>query len=263
MGNTSFDIHKEDSPIIALALHDGHYISPEVLSYMNLAEHQRFREEDPYTAFMADLPVNKVIVHTSRFLVDLNRLKDKAIYKNPEDAWGLQVWKNGFPENLEKGLMEYYEKSYKAIDQLIEETIQKFGYFLILDIHSYNHRRESPDKTAPEIDNPEINIGTAFNNPKWQPLCKNFMEYLSNFSIGGKYPDVRENIVFKGGGFSQWFNSKYSEKGSIISIEFKKTFMDEWTGRANIEHILEIKEALMGSIPLLKAQLNKLTERKS
>src|SRR5690606_37397601 len=130
----------------------------------------RFREEDPYTAYMVDLPVSKVIVHTSRFMVDFNRLADKAIYKVPEDAWGLQVWKEQFPKFLEEGLMKYYDEFYIKIKELIEETIQKFGYFLILDVHSYNHRRESPDKTALAIDNPEINIGTAYNHDQWHPI---------------------------------------------------------------------------------------------
>jgi len=263
MNYTSFNIDKKDSPIIALALHDGHFITPEVLSYMNLKEHERFREEDPYTAYMADLHVNKVTVHTSRFLVDLNRLENKAIYKVPEDAWGLQIWKNEFPKKIEKNLLEYYQSFYNKIEELIKEIIQKFGYFLILDIHSYNHRRESPDKTAPEIDNPEINIGTAFNHSKWQPLTKNFMAYLSQCLIAGKYPDVRENIVFKGGGLSQWVNNSYGENGCVLSVEFKKTFMDEWTGRAFINHIQEIRKALLGTIPILTHDLKALKNNQS
>src|SRR5690606_25752276 len=219
----------------------------EVLENMYLKEHERFREEDPYTAYMVDLPVSTVVVHASRFMVDLNRLQEKAIYKIPDDAWGLQVWKDQFPDFLEKGLMDYYHGFYSKVEELIEETIQKFGYFLILDVHSYNHRRESPDRSAPAIDNPEINIGTAYNHEQWQPIIENFMEHLSQSIITGNHPDVRENVVFKGGGFSQWINSRYKDSGCVISVEFKKTFMDEWTGRAFIEHILEIREALLSS----------------
>jgi len=260
MNHSTFDIEKIDSPIIVVAVHDEPYINPAVLELMNLGEHERFREEDPYTAYMADLSVSKVIVHTSRFLVDFNRTKELAIYKKPADAWGLKVWKGQFPVFLEEGLINYYSSFYAKMKELIEETIQQFGYFVILDIHSYNHRREAPHKTAPEKDNPEINIGTAHNDPKWQPLIQNFMDSLSQGQINGKAPDVRENIVFKGGGFSQWVNSHYKESGCVISIEFKKTFMDEWTGRASIQHIQDIKEALLGTIPLLKDELNRITD---
>src|SRR5690606_23848614 len=140
MNSTTYEIEEIDSPIIAVALHDGNYIAHEVLPHIHLQEHERFREEDPYTAYMIDLPVSRVIVHTSRFQVDLNRPPDKAIYKVPEDAWNLKVWKDGFPEILGSALMEYYQEFYARISELIEIAIHKFGYFLILDIHSYNHR---------------------------------------------------------------------------------------------------------------------------
>lgn len=249
--NTTYEIHKENSPIISLALHDGHYIPPDILRNIKLEEHERFREEDPYTAQMADLPVNKVVVNTSRFYVDLNRLKDEAIYKQPKDAWGLQVWNGKFPEEIEKKQMAYYHQFYSDIQILIQNTIQNFGFFIILDIHSYNHRRESPDIDAPFESNPEINIGSKYNESKWNIQTNNFINFLSNSTINGHAPDVRENIKFKGGGFSQWVNQHYSEHGYVLSIEFKKTFMDEWTGRGDIAHIQDIRRILIDSIPFL------------
>lgn len=255
MNKPLYEIEKKETPIIAIALHDGHFIPAEILDHMHLQEHERFREEDPYTAYMIDLPVSKAIVHASRFMVDLNRLEEKAIYKVPEDAWNLQIWKDQFPNSLEQRLMEYYHGFYDKMKELIEETIQKFGYFLILDVHSYNHRRESPDLCAPAVENPEINIGTIYNHKQWSGVIEQFINHLSQSTIAGKHPDVRENIVFKGGGFSQWVNNKYKDKGCVISVEFKKTFMDEWTGRADIKHIQEIREALLSSLPIIEESL--------
>ena len=37
---------------------------------------------------------NRIIVNRSRFEVDINRPRDKAVYITPEDAWGLHIWKN-------------------------------------------------------------------------------------------------------------------------------------------------------------------------
>lgn len=249
--NTTYEIHKADSPIIALALHDGHYIPSDILLNIKLKEHERFREEDPYTAYMADLPVNKVVVNTSRFYVDLNRAEDQAIYKHPEDAWGLQVWNEELSKDIEKEQMAYYHQFYSEIKTLIQSTIQNFGHFIILDIHSYNHRRDHPDIEAPSESNPEINIGSKYNDPKWNIPTNNFLDYLSTSTIKGHSPDVRKNVKFKGGGFSQWVNQHYSEHGYVLSIEFKKTFMDEWTGRGNILHIQDIRRVLIDSIPLL------------
>jgi len=249
--NTNYEIYKEDSPFISLALHDGHLIPPDVLKHIMLKEHERFREEDPYTAYMANLPVNKVFVNTSRFYVDLNRLENQAIYKKPEDAWELEVWKNEFPVELEEKQMDYYHQFYAEIETLIKDIIQKYGYFIILDIHSYNHRRGNPFTVANETENPEINIGSEYNHPRWRSLISNYAAFLSKCTINNHHPDVRENIKFKGGGFSQWVNQHYSEQGCVISIEFKKTFMDEWTGRADIDHIRDIRQALRDSISFL------------
>lgn len=255
MDQKKYSIKKKDSPIIALALHDGHILPERLLPYMKLTDPERFREEDPYTGYMADLPVNQVIVHSSRFMIDLNRLEGKAIYKDPQDAWGLIVWDDSLPASEEKKLISYYRSFYEDMQELIESLIERFGYFLILDIHSYNHRRDAYNQEAPLIDNPEINIGSRFNDEKWNPLIQHFIHLLSHATIGGKQPDVRENIKFKGGGFSQWANQHYSEKGSTISIEFKKTFMDEWTGRADIDHILDIRKALLSTLDPLGKQL--------
>jgi len=256
----SYTIKRRNCPLISAALHDGHFIPPHVLDEVLLKEHERFREEDPYTSFFANLPTNQVIVHTSRFMVDMNRSPDKAIYKVPEDAWGLHIWKNIFPDQLEKELMAYYFRFYQDMTALITDTIQSFGHFLILDIHSYNHRRESPQKASPILENPEINLGTAYNLPKWRPIIDRFISYLSAGKIGGKPIDVRENIKFKGGGFSQWVTKTYGEKGCVLSIEFKKTFMDEWTGRGDIPHIRKINDLLKKAIPSL---LNEMAHSKN
>lgn len=258
MDPQNYTIKKTDSPLIALALHDGHFLPETLLPYMKLNNQMRFREEDPYTAFMADLPVNQVIVHTSRFMIDLNRLEGKAIYRNPEDAWGLTVWDDSLPSSLERELLTYYRNFYKEIQALIESLIERFGYFLILDIHSYNHRRENYKQEAPLIDNPEINIGSRYNDEKWNPVIQHFIHLLSHATIAGKQPDVRENIKFKGGGFSQWLNQIYSDKGCVISVEFKKTFMDEWTGRGDINHIIDIRNALNSTVTPLEEQLKSL-----
>lgn len=256
-----YTIKQTSGPLISVALHDGHYIEKSILTHISLAEHERFREEDPYSAYIADLPLTQVVVHSSRFMIDLNRSKDKAIYKKKEDAWGLKVWKNEFPKQLEATLMHYYHEFYEEMERLIEEKISAYGYFLILDIHSYNHRRLSPTEYSPPSESPEINLGTYYNHPKWRPICKKLLGYLSACTIQMNFPDVRENIIFKGGGFTQWVNEHYGDKGCVISIEFKKTFMDEWTGRADIQHITDLNQALRGAIPMLNYELNEMHNR--
>src|SRR5690606_30628268 len=95
-----YHIRKAPSPIIAAAIHDGHLLAEPLLDYMHLQEHERFREEDPYTAYLANVPTSRILVQTSRFQTDLNRRREKAVYREPDDAWGLTVWQPALPAGL-------------------------------------------------------------------------------------------------------------------------------------------------------------------
>lgn len=239
------------SPIIVAAIHDGHLIDRALSEYLVLQEHERFREEDPYTAYLADLPINQVVVQTSRFQVDLNRRREQAIYRRPEDAWGLKVWRSTLPNELVQQLLEGYDTFYQALLRLLEDTIARYGKFVVLDIHSYNHRRDSPDKTSETSKNPEINIGTGHNREKWKTFGQRFVHFLAHNMIDGHYADVRENVKFGGGGFAEWINMHFGDYGCVFSVEFKKTFMDEWTGRIDIDHLNDMKSMMKVTIPYL------------
>ena len=107
-----FTVVDRNTPILAFALHDGHQIDDALKSHLLLGEQQRSREEDPYTGYMiSELPVTTVTVHTSRFQLDLNRTKEKAVYQKPEDAWGLSVW-NQLPAEKIKTLHAEYDSFY-------------------------------------------------------------------------------------------------------------------------------------------------------
>lgn len=252
-----YRIHKAKSPIIAAAIHDGHLLAAPLFDYMHLQEHERFREEDPYTAYMAELPGSRIVVETSRFQTDLNRRRDQAIYRKPEDAWGLTVWQPALPELMVAQLLEGYDRFYAEVAQLLQRTIALFGYFVVLDIHSYNHRRHHPGEAAHISENPEINLGTGHNHARWKPFGRHMANLLAHHQINGTFVDARENVKFKGGGFSEWINRNYGNYGCVLSLEFKKTFMDEWTGRVDVKHLARIRSMLKGCIPFL---LNKLDE---
>ena len=80
-----------------MAIHNGHDVDQEVEKYFVIDEFTRLREEDPFTGFLAKISQNYMIVHTSRFQTDLNRSREEALYRTPEQAWGLDVWKKDVP----------------------------------------------------------------------------------------------------------------------------------------------------------------------
>ncbi|GGH19768.1 hypothetical protein GCM10011418_24460 [Sphingobacterium alkalisoli] len=243
----AYYVHASNSPFWSFAVHDGNRINSVLTNYMQLNDKQRFREEDPYTGTIAELPVNKFIVSTSRFQLDINRMIDDAIYLHPDQAWGLSVWKD-LPEEHVKALKNEYESVFKEIETLIQRTIDDHGYFVVLDIHSFNCKRSAPDEEVDKEANPQINLGTIHNHLKWRPLIQHFIASIQNQTYLSQPIDIRENVKFKGGYLSKFINEKFGEKGCVLSIEFRKDFMDEWTGEPYIQDIMAYRQVLMNAL---------------
>lgn len=244
---TKYHINRVDSPFWAFAIHDGHQIEEELMPYMRLSETERLREEDPFTAAMAELPINQFIVGSSRFQLDINRNLENAIYLTPEQAWGLHVW-NQLPEAEVNRLRKEHAMIYQEIEALIQSTIDRYCFFFIFDIHSYNAKRESPTEEIDKEANPQINLGTAFIQPKWRHVIDLFSETFQKETLEGETIDIRENVKFKGGYLNQHLNSQYGQSGCVISIEFRKDFMDEWTGVPDPSKITACKQLLLNTL---------------
>ena len=245
MGNLfQFRVNKSESPYWAFAIHDSHQIDEQLRPYLQIDEKTRFREEDPHTGCMAELPINQFLVSTSRFQLDINRKIEDAIYLRPDQAWGLSVW-NDLPEDMIQALQSVHKDTYQQIDTLIEETIHRYGYFMVWDIHSYNAKRDSADQPVDKQANPQINLGTFYNRPKWRYVIDQFIDSVASQQFMEAPIDIRENVKFKGGHLAQHLTSKYGEKGCVLSIEFRKDFMDEWTGVPYMPLIQSYKQLLL------------------
>ncbi len=252
---------KGTSPIVATAIHDGHDTREELRELFHLDDKQRLREEDPFTAQWLAISDNKIIVHHSRFEVDVNRPADKAVYVKPEDAWGLRVWKDDLQEEIIKQSMIVYNNFYKKAEEYFDSLFQEHRKIVVYDIHSYNHRREAEDMPARPEENPEINIGTKnMDHRKWHPLVDAMIANFKAFDYDGRHLDVRENIKFKGGYFGQWLYGKYGDKICPVSIEFKKFFMDEWTGMPFEKDIKLISELVKQSKKPVLDALQKIND---
>jgi N-formylglutamate amidohydrolase len=246
-----------DDSVVATAIHAGHSLRPEVLALTNLSEEHRLREEDPFTHHWVGVAENSIAVEVSRFEVDLNRPREKAIYVRPEDAWGLDLWTSEPSVDMVERSLEIYDSFYEELGGLCDRVIDAHGHVVVLDIHSYNHRRNGRDAAVddPEL-NPEINLGTESIATSWSPVVSAFTKTMSELPFYDDTLDVRTNVKFKGGHMSRWINARYGDDGCSIAVEMKKIFMDEWSGAldegiaASIGHILEsavgsIRQALL------------------
>jgi predicted N-formylglutamate amidohydrolase len=245
--------------VVATAIHDGHDVRPEVARAMALDEAERLREEDPFTGqAIVDVPTH-VIAHRSRFEFDLNRGAEGAVYETAEQCWGLDVWRD---PALDKAIVErslaIHAAYYRMLGQLLDDVAAEHDRFVLIDVHSYNHRRDGPDGApTPQDKAPDINIGT-FSMPReqWAYLIDPLMDAMRRFDFNGRHLDVRENVAFQGKGEQTRFvHERYPGKGCAIALEFKKFFMDEWSGepepaeldamRRFINHIAETAKDLV------------------
>lgn len=247
------------SELVAAAIHQGHYIEKDVLKYFDLSEAERLREEDPYTDEFTDAGSVRIIANYSRFRVDLNRPRDKAIYMSPIDAWGMRLYKENLPPEVIESGLRYYDSFYGGIHTLFTSLIKKWGKIFIYDFHSYNHMRDGADSPpASAEENPEINIGTGnVNREYWGSLIDRFMNDLKEFDFAGRQLDVRENVRFKGGYFSKWVGENFPQTACILAIEVKKFFMNEWTGEKDNKQIHLLKQAFVSTRPGVLRELKK------
>jgi len=243
-------------PMLFLAIHNGHNISDDIRHIIGISESDRLREEDPFTdSFIKDKP-NHIIQTTSRFAYDLNRSKEHAVYQTPEDCWGLDIYPATklTSQQIERSMAKY-EAFYTELDKIIERFLKQHQEIIVWDVHSYNHRRGGINAPFdPEIDNPEVILGTNYYKympEKWRPLvdtieqtfkAEGFVGEFANRAIGAVNLDVRQNVKFPGGYLSQYVNKTYGDRVCCIAVEFKKIWMNEWTGEVDAECLQRLHE---------------------
>jgi N-formylglutamate amidohydrolase len=245
VNDTAWETFRGDDPILATAIHAGHALRDEAEALTALTDEERLREEDPFTDRWADVASNRIIVSRSRFEVDLNRPRDIAVYREPADAWGLEVWKSTPSDEFVEGSLALYDQFFVELGQLLDELVAAHGYFVVLDLHSYNHRRLGRDLPVDDPDtHPEINLGTESIPPAGRHLVDVFAEALRTHPFDHGHLDVRENVKFKGGRMTRWIHERYPDHGTSIAVEVKKFYMDEWTGEPDETMTDDLRAAL-------------------
>jgi N-formylglutamate amidohydrolase len=211
----------------------------------------RWREEDPFTATWTMVGDTRIVVKRSRFELDMNRPRDKAVYLKPEDAWGLAVWQTKPSLEIIARSLAEYDAFYATVKRVFTDLEQRFGRFVVYDVHTYNHRRLGPQALPADPKyNPEVNLGTGtLDRNRWAPVLDRFITDLREFDFLGRRLDVRENIRFRGGYFSHWVHRTFPHSACVLSIEVKKFFMDEWSNEVDLVQLDAIRRALESTVP--------------
>lgn len=260
-GDPLWSVERGFSPLVGTAIHEGHHVRRGLESRFALSHDERRREEDPFTEyFIRDLP-NRVVFHRSRFEIDLNRARGQAVYLTPEQAWGLDVWKDGLPRSDLDASLAIHDAYYAMLEEMLAGMEAMHGGFVLLDVHSYNHRRGGAEAEPTDPDKaPVVNIGTfSMDRARWAPLVDGFIEALAASRIDGVKLDVRENVAFEGRGEQTRFvHERFPRTGCAIAIEFKKVFMDEWSGEPFPDTLEQLRSALAATFPVLEEKLGTL-----
>ena len=248
---SAWDIVKGDSPLIAAAIHDGHFVRENVRPRLAISDAARLAEEDPCTGSWTVIASNRIVGKRSRFEFDLNRPRDMSVYLHPVDSWGLKVWNNDLTAELVEESLQLYDAFYAEVLHLLRELVAEHRRVIVYDLHTYNHRRRGPYAECDDADvNPEVNVGTGtMDRSRWANVIECFIEELRDYPFAGRRLDVRENVKFSGGHFARWIHHQFSDSVCVLSIEFKKFFMNEWTGEVDHEQANAIQQALAATIP--------------
>jgi N-formylglutamate amidohydrolase len=246
-------------PVVAVALHDGHEVREEIAPLLEISPADRLREEDPYTAAWTPLAPTRIIARRSRFEVDLNRSHERAVYRAPADAWGLTVWKEPLADDIFERSRMIRTEFYATVGEVLRGLLEKHERIVVYELHTYNHQRQGPGMPFdnPEL-NPQVNLGTAHNAPHWRPVLERFKRDLREYDFPGGKLDVRENVKFSGGYFAKWLGENFAGTVCNLCIEFKKFFMNEWTGELTHDLHAAIHEALVSTVPGVREELEKV-----
>jgi hypothetical protein len=245
-------------PIVATAIHDGSGLRAETRAAIKLSPAERLREEDPHTGDIIAAVPTRVVAHRSRFEVDLNRPRTEAVYRTPEQAWGLAVWQRPPDDAFVERSLRLHDRFYDSMRSLLEGIERDHGAFILLDVHSYNHRRAGPGAPATPVSKaPDINIGTFSMPPnRWTHVLDALIDGIGTSDFRGRRLEVGVDVAFQGrGALTRFVHDNFPQTGCAIALEVKKFFMDEWTGVPYREDIAALQQLIARLLPLLTAAL--------
>ena len=226
-GGFAFDLDLS-TPALAVAIHAGHNVREELLPLMQISEKERLFEEDPATDRMIQGNANAIWGLDSRAEYDLNRPPDEALPLKPERFWGVQVYRTALPDDMMRRSLEKYEAFYRFAGSCICVLLERFGYCVVYDIHSYNLSRQ----VEKGIENPPLfNLGTALlDRSRWGSLIDAWLHQLGRIEIPGIATTVEENRVFSGAGELCRRLTGWDPRILVLPTEIAKVYMDEREG---------------------------------
>ena len=125
MSTPIWQIQYGDGPLVATAIHDGDEVRAELHEWLAISPEDRLREQDPFTGTWTSIAPTRITGLRSRFEVDLNRPREKAVYLTPDDSWGLKVWRERLPSDHVQRSLAAYDSFYTHVRHLLENLVAR------------------------------------------------------------------------------------------------------------------------------------------
>jgi hypothetical protein len=244
-GGFAFDLNLS-TPALVAAIHAGHNVREELLPLMQIPEKDRLFEEDPATDRMIRGNANAVWGLDSRAEYDLNRPAEKAVPLTAEQFWGVQVYQAPLTDAMKLRSLEKHEAFYRFAGSCIRVLLERFGFCVVYDIHSYNISRQ----VEKGIGNPPLfNLGTALlDRLRWGSRIDAWLHQLGRIEIPGMETTVEENRVFTGAGELCRRLTGWDRNILVLPTEIAKVYMDERAGTLHDERIDALRHGLHKAI---------------
>ena len=255
---TRWEIRPGTGPVLATAVHAGHQMRPGLLERTALSDADRLLEEDPLTDVLASVGDHVFVSWVSRFELDLNRPPEEAVYQQPSDAWGLDLWTDPLPDDEVAESLRSHTEFYDLMGDWIERLVAEHGRVLLLDVHSFNHRRDLDGEEAEaQAALPDIDLGlTTADRDRFGDVVDALWGGLREIELDGQAIDVRDNVRFPdGGNWPEWVAAHHGDSVCTVTLEYKKVFMDETTGTADISALHTLRTGLARAVEAARETL--------
>lgn len=200
--------------VLLFTIHSGNWIPEDIAKKMHLTKEQRYLQEDIGSdQIYCNLVLKKngiwIDNKQSRFACDLNRPQHLSVYRNQQEKWAEQVWKEPLSEQEIKELQDIHTVFYLTLRQIIDS----YRFNIIFDGHAMTDAK----------DRSEISFGTEFIPNFYMPIVSGMREKLKKLG----YSSVSFNSPYYGGNILRWLR-KSAPDLFICSMEInKKLYMDK------------------------------------
>ncbi|MBR9690632.1 N-formylglutamate amidohydrolase [Candidatus Woesearchaeota archaeon] len=200
--------------VFLLTIHSGTWVQDSVMEKLTLSQRDRFIEEDIdtdkiYRNLVLENSGIWIDSKQSRFVIDLNRDFQRAIYADNSEEWLKVVWKHELTKKEQNEIFSSYKEFYFTLERIIDA----YQFNIVFDAHSMKSLEGRPN----------FSFGTKYIPKFYMPVVKSMRRKLAN--IG--YSPVLLNTPYSGGYILRWLSEKFPNI-FVFSMEINKNqYMDD------------------------------------